>query len=85
MKELLTILSSQTCYLRSLALVQMNLNFSLDPVAVLVDTSEYLQDLDLSGNNLRTMHFAPLLIALANNKVLNTINLSWNTIVDRND
>ena len=81
MRDLVSTISHQTIYLRTLALVQMNQCFSLDSVAELVKNSEYLQDLDLSGNNLKTMDFAPLLKVLAVNKVLYSVNLSCNRII----
>ena len=83
MRQLLSFLSKNPCYLRSLALVQMQLNFALDDLAKLVEDSEYLQDLDISGNDLLPLHLAPLLLVLANNKKLHTLNLSWNQLLDK--
>ena len=72
-------------HLRSLAIVQMKLNFALDDLAQLVQNSEALQDLDLSCNDCVPMHFESLLKALAYNHTLHTVNLSWNTLIDRKD
>ena len=69
------------CKLRALALVQMKINFSLDELAHLVDTSEVLQELDLSNNECLPIHFAPLFKSLAYNKKLQQVNLSWNTLI----
>ena len=42
MHDLIDILSTSPCYLRSLALVQMKIDFPLNDLALLVDKSEYL-------------------------------------------
>ena len=81
MKSLMGFLGGGECKLRALALVQMKINFSLDELAHLVDTSEVLQELDLSNNECLPIHFAPLFKSLAYNKKLQQVNLSWNTLI----
>lgn len=84
MKDLLrTLAKSESNHLRSLALVQMKINFGLHDLATLVEKSDCLTDLDLSCNDCLPHHFAPLLKALAYNKTLQIVNLSWNLLLDR--
>ena len=71
MQDLLgTLAESESNHLRSLALVQMKINFGLRDLASLVSNSEFLSELDLSCNDCMPHHFAPLLKALAHNKTL---------------
>lgn len=85
MKQLVSELRSQgsECHLRSLALVSMKINFALDDLAALVNESQALQDLDLSHNACLPCHFEQLLKALAHNKTIHNVNLSWNTLISR--
>lgn len=83
MKDLVISIEAFDGYLKSLALVSMKMNFPLDSIASLVKNSHSLQELDLSGNDFQPKHFAPLLKAIAYNKVLRTINLSWNKIIGK--
>ena len=85
MKLLLHYLGNNEIHLRSLALVQMKLNFPLDDLALLLRNSIALQDLDISNNDCLPIHFAPVLKELAHNKLLHSLNLSWNTLIDRHD
>ena len=71
MQDLLrTLADSESNYLRSLALVQMKINFGLHDLADIVSDSKFLTDLDLSANDCMPHHFAPLLKAIAHNKTL---------------
>lgn len=63
----------------------MHINFALDDLARLVRTSTCLTELDISGNDAKPVHFANLLKALAFNKVIHNLNLSWNKILDSHD
>ena len=60
----------------------MGINFPLTDLAEFVKKSSSLENLDLSGNKLQSMHFVNLLKAIAFNKTLHNINLSWNQILD---
>ena len=84
MQDLHKTLANTETYLRSLALVQMKMNFPLTNLATFVENSNSLENLDLSGNNLQSLHFVNLLKAIAHNKTLHNINLSWNKILDEN-
>ena len=70
--------------MRSLALVQMKINFQLHKLAQMLEKGT-LQDLDISANNCVPLHFVPLLLALAHNKTLHTLNLSQNQLLDKSD
>ena len=84
LEELFYTLSDKSQNLRTLALVKMKMNFPLDILAKLTK-SPMLQDLDISGNDCKPLHFVPLLHALSKNRTLHVINMSWNSILDRND
>ena len=60
----------------------MNISFPLDDLARLVSDSKALSELDISGNDAKPQHFKELFKALAFNKVLHNLNLSWNKILD---
>ena len=83
--EIVNHLGFQASNLRHLALVQMKMNFPLDELGDMIKESRTLIDLDISGNDCQPLHFVPLLLALTQNHVLQTLNLSWNTILDRSD
>ena len=57
----------------------------LEKIAQIVDESEWLEELDISWNNLVPLHFKPLLEVLSRNKQLKALNLSWNTLIDKDD
>ena len=78
-----TLAGGESSHLRSLALVQMKISFGLHDLASLVANSDCLAELDLSCNDCLPHHFAPLLKALAHNKTLQVVNLSWNLLLDR--
>ena len=80
-----TLADLETCSLRSLYLVQMKMNFPLTDLARLVASSTILQELDISGNDCQPLHFPDLLKALAFNKVIHNLNLSWNKIIHPDD
>ena len=82
MKDLHKMLVNSGHFLRSLALVDMKLDFPLDDLAHFVDVNDCLTDLDLSGNNLLPLHFVNLLKALAFDKTLINVNLSWNSLIN---
>ena len=50
LKRLVDLLANETCYLRSIALVQMKINFPLHGIAKLLD-HDTLHDLDISAND----------------------------------
>jgi len=45
----------------------------------------FLEDLDLSWNDLIPSHFKPLLEVLSHNRQLKSLNLSWNTLISLAD
>lgn len=57
----------------------------MDLIAKYVDTSECLEDLDLSWNDVIPQHFTPLLEVLSRKHRLKSLNLSWNTMIDKAD
>ena len=62
----------------------MKLNFrNIEQVARIVTDSNFLEDLDLSWNDLIPAHFTPLLEALSRNRQLKSLNLSWNMLIDQ--
>lgn len=76
----------QKVRLHSLALVRMQLNkLSLEATAQFLEHSEYIEDLDLSWNNLLANDFTVLFTVISNNKTLRSLNLSCNTIIDKAD
>ena len=84
--ELINYLVIGRVHLRSLSLVKMHVDkLSLARLATFVENSEYLEDLDVSWNDLLTNDFDPLLHVLSNNKTLVTLNLSSNIIIDKKD
>ena len=73
-------------HLRSLSLVRMQLNkLSLARLATFVDKSEYLEDLDISWNDLIPLDFVPLLQTISTNKTLVSLNLSCNSLIEKQD
>ena len=58
---------------------------SLARLANYVENSEYLEDLDISWNDLLPIDFVPLFNILSNNKTLVRLNLSCNFIIDKLD
>ena len=84
--SLINFLVLSRCHLRSLSLVQMQVNkVSLARLANYVENSEYLEDLDVSWNDLLPIDFVPLFNVLSNNKTLVRLNLSCNFIIDKLD
>ena len=84
--ELLEFMTVLRVQLRTLGLVQLHLSqLAIEKVARFVDESVFLEDLDVSWNDLIPMHFTPLLEALSRNRKLKSLNLSWNTIIDKAD
>lgn len=45
----------------------------------------WLEDLDLSWNDLIPRHFTPLLEVISRNRQLKSLNLSWNALIDKAD
>lgn len=84
--ELIEHLAVGKVHLRSLSLVKMQVNkLSLARLAVFVEKSEHLEDLDVSWNDLLPLDFVPLLNVLSNNKTLVTLNLSCNMLIEKHD
>lgn len=63
----------------------MKMNFALDDLALFVSKSKNLLELDISGNDTQPAHFAELLKAIAFNKIIQSVNLSWNKILASRD
>lgn len=85
-QNLIDFLTEQNVQLRSLSLVQLHIGrTSMRKVAKFLTFSGYLESLDLSWNDTRPWHFVPLLEALAQNRTLRSINLSWNNLLEKND
>jgi len=63
----------------------MKIDFPLDDLARFVEKTASLEDLDLTGNHLKHVHFAPLMLALARHRELKTLNLSYNSLLARTD
>ena len=73
-------------HLRSLSLVRMQLSrLNLARLATFVEKSEYLEDLDISWNDLIPLDFVPLLHVVSTNKTLVSLNLSCNSLIDKQD
>ena len=84
--DMLSYMIEQKVKLRALALVKMQIDkTSLELVASLLEKSEYLEDLDLSWNNLLANDFNILFTVLSKNRTLRCLNLSCNTIIDKAD
>ena len=72
--------------LRTVSFVQLNLTSrAMKLVTQFLDESLYLEDLDVSWNDLVPLSFTPMLEVLSRNKSLKSLNLSWNTIIDKAD
>ena len=70
------------CYLKKLSLVQANLDEEcILELSYYVENNRYIQDLDISKNQLRSIHMLPLIRVLTDNKRLKYLNLSWNFLV----
>ncbi len=84
MSNLVEFMLIENVQLSQLALVNMQLDkFSLGIVSEFIEDSQYLEKLDLSWNNLLPNDFAVLFDVLAKNVTLKTLNLSCNTIIDK--
>ena len=69
---------------RSLSLVKMQISkICLDKIADFVKESQYLEDLDLSWNNFLPLDFGHLFNVLSTDQTLRSVNLSCNTIIDK--
>ena len=83
MKHLVSFLVQYDVPLTSLGLVNMQLTEeSMVLLAKYVDKSFSLQHLDVAWNELSTKNFRPLIEAISSNKLLKSLNLSNNTLVD---
>lgn len=70
--------------LRTLGLVQLHISsLGIEQVARYVDESVCLEDLDISWNDLIPQHFTPFLEVISRNRMLKSLNLSWNSIIDK--
>ena len=86
MFDMVNFMVTEKVQLRQLALVKMHLNKNcLEIVSQLLLESQYLENLDLSWNNLLPKDFAVLFDVLADNKTLRSLNLSCNTIINKAD
>jgi len=64
-----------------LGLININMpDNSLKDIAVWLENSNKLKELDLSWNKQKPFRYLPLIEALAKNRSLMTVNLSWNGI-----
>ena len=71
----------KTSFIRTLVLI--NVSFSEESIrklCLLIDNNNFLKNLDLSWNELRCSMYKPLLECLANNTILQEINLSHNQL-----
>lgn len=83
-RELLDHMTQCRVELRTLGLVQLHIDqLAIHTVARFVEESNFLEDLDLSWNDLIPSNFVPLLDVLSRNKMLKSLNLSWNMIIDK--
>ena len=57
----------------------------MENISVYLKNSQYLEDLNLSWNNLRPTDFDCLFPVLGSNRTLRTVNLSSNMIIDKKD
>ena len=64
--------------------MQLN-NSSMANISEYLKNSEFLEDLNLSWNNLRPKDFEVLFPVLSSNRTLRSINLSSNMIIDKRD
>ena len=72
--------------LLTLGLVQLHLGqVAIEIVTRFVKMSDFLEDLDISWNDLIPIHFPPLLDVISKNRRLKSLNLSWNTMIDKAD
>ena len=83
-RELLDHMTICRVELRTLGLVQLHINLiGMKLLARFVEESNYLEDLDISWNDLIPVHFTPLLEVLSRNRTLVSLNLSWNILIDK--
>ena len=79
-------MTTERIELRTLGLVQLHISqIGIQNVAKLLDESAFLEELDLSWNDLIPLHFTPLLESISKNKQLRSLNLSWNIMIDKAD
>ena len=72
----------RNCFVKKLALVAVNFNEeSIEELCDFVATSRYLEELDLSWNQLQPNQMMPILETLSVNIRLKSVNLSWNLLV----
>lgn len=85
-EQLLQFMTAEKVPLRAFALVRMNLHtHGLQLVAKFLNESSFLEDLDLSWNNLIPSDFKLFLEVLSNNRTLRVLNLSCNMLVEKRD
>jgi len=77
-------MADEEVQIRSLSLVRMQISkICLDKIADFVKDSMFLEDLDLSWNNLLPLDFCHLFNVLSRNLTLRSLNLSCNTIINK--
>lgn len=82
-KDLLFALTRQKNYLRSLSLVNCNVNQSnYRELCNLIKSSRHLQELDISWNGMRCHHMYELIDVIVDNRTLQDLNLSYNNLHD---
>ena len=54
-------------------------------LGTLVSESKYLIDFDISWNLVKTKSYINLITALEDNRVLKSLNLSWNNLVEEEE
>ena len=81
--DLLFALNQTKNYIRSLSLVNVNLNHSnYKELMTLIKSSRHLQELDISWNGLRCHQMYEIIDVLADNRMLQDLNLSFNNFHD---
>ena len=85
-EDLINFIVEEKVQIRSLSLVKMRLTKAcIEGVTTLIEQSEYIEDLDLSWNDLLPNYFYSLFKVLARNRTLRNLNLSCNMIIDKSE
>ena len=81
--KLLDLIATTNCQLRSLGLVNANINeTSINKIINLMGESTYIKELDLSWSKQTIATWRRFLLAIKDNRQLESLNLSYNKILD---